>query len=136
MIEEDSKAAVRSLLARYIDLFNAADFETALRDCYNLPFSWLVGPAIDTVTTSEAFVTRMSAMRANLAAQGLSHSELLSCTVRMLGADAALAGVEVARHYTDDRPPEVTGGTYVVHSNGNEWRMTSLVAHPVGDIVT
>lgn len=136
MVKDDSKADVRSLMARYIDLFNAADFETALRECYNLPFSWMVGPAIDTASTPQEFVTRMSGMRASLADQGLTHSELVSCTVRMLGADAALAGVEVARHYTDGRSPEVSGGTYVAHNDGSGWRLTSLIGHPVGDIVT
>ncbi|HEY6870963.1 MAG TPA: hypothetical protein VI199_14505 [Novosphingobium sp.] len=135
MSEADPKAAIRTLLARYIELFNAADFETALQECYYLPFSWLVGPAIDSVDTPAAFVARMAAMRAALGDQGLDHSELVACTVRMLGPDAGLAGVEVARHYKDGRKPEVTGGTYVAHNDGTGWRLTSLIGHPVADIV-
>lgn len=136
MIEQDSKAAIQSLMARYIDLFNAADFETAVRECYNLPFSWLVGPAIDTTSSSPEFVARMSGMRANLAEQGLKCSELLNCTVRMLSPNAGLAGVTVARHYTDGRPSEVSGGTYVAHSDGNDWRLTSFIAHPIENIIS
>lgn len=136
MTEADAKAAIRALMARYIELFNAADFATALEEGYRLPFSWLVGPAIDTVTTPEAFVTRMSGMRATLGDQGLERSELLACTVRMLGENAGLAGVEVARHYKDGRPPELTCGTYVAHNDGSGWRLTSLIGHPVSDIVS
>lgn len=136
MPDADSTAAIQGVMARYIDLFNASDFATALEEGYRLPFSWLVGPAIDTVATPEAFVARMSGMRANLGAQGLERSELVSCTVRMLGDNAGLAGVEVARHYKDGRPPEVTGGTYVAHNDGSGWRLTSLIGHPVADIVS
>jgi hypothetical protein len=135
MNAEDAKAAIRSLMARYIDLFNAADFETAVRECYNLPFSWLVGPAIDTTSTPAEFVARMSSMRANLAEQGLKCSELLNCTVRMLSPNAGLAGVEVARHYTDGRSPEVSGGTYIAHNDGRGWRLTSFIGHPINEIV-
>lgn len=136
MAKEDQTGAVASLLAWYIDLFNAGDFETAASECYNLPFSWLVGRSLDTAMNEQAFVARMAAMRAGLADQGFERSELVACTVRMLGPDAALAGVTVARHYTDKRTPEVTAGTYVVHNDGDRWRLTSLIGHPVEDIVS
>lgn len=135
MVVGNAENAVKSLMSRYIDLFNADDFTTAVEECFNLPFSWLVGAAIDTVTTKQAFVERMSGMRAGLADQGFERSDLVGCTVRMLGANAALAGVEVARHYADKRPVEITGGTYVVHNDGTQWRLTSLIGHPVSDIV-
>lgn len=136
MAVENAEIEVKSLMSRYIDLFNADDFATAVDECYNLPFSWLVGSAIDSVTTKQAFVERMSVMRAALAEQGFERSDLVGCTVRMLGANAALAGVEVARHYADNRPIEVTGGTYVAHNDGSKWKLTSLIGHPVSDIVS
>ncbi|SKB79615.1 hypothetical protein SAMN06295937_101936 [Sphingopyxis flava] len=136
MVAGKAEGEVKSLMSRYIDLFNADDFATAAEECYNVPFSWLVGPTIDSVTTRQAFVERMSGMRASLAEQGFERSDLVGCTVRMLGADAALAGVEVARHYADKRPPEVTGGTYVAHNDGRGWRLTCLIGHPVSDIVS
>lgn len=136
MAKDDQENAVRSLMARYIALFNANDFETAVAECYNLPFSWLVGPVLDTVMTPQAFVARMAGMRASLVDQGFERTDLVACTVRMLGDNAALAGVEVARHYTDERTPEVTGGSYVAHNDGTGWRLTSLIGHPVSDIIT
>ncbi len=135
MDKDEAASAIRSLLSRYIELFNAADFETALA-CYHLPFSWLVGPTVATAFTPEDFVTRMTGMRADLAGQGLERSELVSCTVRMLGAHAALAGVEVARHFAAGRETEVTGGTYIVHNDGSGWRLTSIIGHPIEEIVS
>ncbi|MDO7833442.1 hypothetical protein Q4610_00115 [Sphingobium sp. HBC34] len=135
MAENQSVTEISSLLHHYIDLFNAADFETALAS-YHLPFSWLVGPIVATAFTPDDFITRMTAMRSGLAEQGFERSELVSCTVRMLGPDAALAGVEVVRHFAGDRAAEVTGGTYIAHNDGAGWRLTSIIGHPIADIVS
>lgn len=75
-------------------------------------------------------------MRADLAGQGFERSELISCTVRMLGPHAALAGVEVGRHFANGREMQVTGGTYIVHDNGEGWRLTSIIGHPIDEIVS
>ena len=135
MLEDKSATAIRALLQRYIDLFNAGDFETAL-DSYYLPFSWLVGPSIATAFTPDEFITKMNAMRAGLVEQGFERSELIACTVRMLGAHGALAGVEVARHFMNGRDVELTGGTYIVHNNGEGWRLTNIIGHPIDEIVS
>ncbi|MBB4614298.1 nuclear transport factor 2 family protein [Novosphingobium taihuense] len=135
MSEADSKTALRALMERYFELFNASDFGTALSECYNLPFSWLVGPAADTVLTPEAFVARMSAMRSSLADAGLTYSELLDTKVRMMGPNAALIGVVTARHYGNGKASEVSGATYVAHLGDKGWRLALLIAHPVQDIV-
>lgn len=135
MTGQQAEAAIGTLMHRYIDLFNIADFERALTECYHLPFSWLVGQSVDTVLTPAHFVARMAGMRSGLADNGLERSELLDCTVRMMGPDAALAGVKVARHYTDGREPEISAATYVAHHDGQGWRLTSLIAHPVDALV-
>lgn len=75
-------------------------------------------------------------MRADLAGQGFERSELISCTVRMLGPDAALAGVEVGRHFGNGRAVQETGGTYIVHHNGERWRLASIIGHPIDEIVS
>lgn len=136
MTEQGHSATFHALMQRYIDLFNASDFETALSECYLLPFSWLVGPNISTALSPADFVAHLSTMRAGLADDGLERSELLGCTVRMMGPNVALVGVEVARHYADGREAEVSGGTYVAHGNGENWRLALLIAHPIEDIVT
>lgn len=133
MTENNPVGAVSALLHRYIELFNAGDFKTAV-DSYYLPFSWLVGPAISTAFTADEFVTKMNAMRGGLVEQGFERSELTSCTVRMLGEQAALADVEVARHFKGGRV-EMTGGTYVVYKNGDNWKLTNIIGHPLDEIV-
>lgn len=135
MTDAEQTAPVHALIERYMDLFNSADFETALRECYALPFSWLLGPAMDTVTSERAFVERMAGMRAALAADGLLRSDLTACSVRMMGTNAALIGVEVARRYGEGRADEMSAATYVAHCDGGKWRLVLLIAHPADAIV-
>lgn len=131
----NNPAAVRALIDRYMELFNAADFETAVHECYTLPFSWLLGRAMDTVTDEDAFVKRMAGMRAALAEDGLDRSDLTACSIRMMGNDAALIGVEVARRYHDGRDAEMSAATYVAHHDGAAWRLAMLIAHSADAIV-
>lgn len=133
MVEDMSIAAIKRLLDDYMRLFSAGAFEAALAH-YHLPFSWLVGPSFATAVTPEQFIAKMTAMRDGLVAQGFERTELVSCTVRLLGPDAALAGIEIARHFVDGRV-EGSGGTYLLHRDGAAWRLVSIIAHPVEAIV-
>lgn len=134
MTDQDSVAAVQALLFDYIEKFNSGDF-TAAAASYHFPFSWIIGTGIATAFTAEDFIARMHAMRDGLLAQGFERSKLVACTVRMLGADAALAGVEVVRHFGDGRETETTGGTYTVHHDGAQWRLANIIGHPIEAIV-
>lgn len=134
MTEGSPAPAIRSLVSRYLDCFNAADFDGAL-GCYRLPFSWFFGPKVATVATCEKFLAMMTRTRDGLVDQGLGHSALMDCTVRMLGPGAALAGVAVSRRFADGTEMELTGGTYHVHNDGEGWRLTSFVSHPLDEIV-
>ncbi|MGJ0237402.1 hypothetical protein ACQEPB_02630 [Novosphingobium fluoreni] len=134
MTNQNFVAEIETLLRDYIDLFSAGDFETAVAS-YHLPFSWIIGPTIATAYTADEFIDKMNAMRNGLLEQDFLRSELVSCTVRMLGEHAALAGVEVARHYAGGREKEITGGTYIVHGDGTNWRLASIIGHPLSEIV-
>lgn len=133
MAQKDSPAEIKALMHNYIDLFTAGDFETAAKS-YEMPFSWIIGPSIATAFTPAEFVDKMNAMRNPLLDQGFERSELVSCNVRMLGDNAALVGVEVARHFADGRR-EVTGGTYTAHNDGSTWRLANIIGHPIDEIV-
>lgn len=134
MSEQNPAAEVEALLQHYMGLFSSGDFETAAA-LYHMPFSWVIGPAIATAFTPAEFIEKMTAMRDPLVANGFLRSELVTCKVRMLGQNAALAGVEVARHYADGRNPEITGGTYIVHHDGTAWKLVSIIGHPIAEIV-
>lgn len=134
MSQTNPAADIEELLQQYMGLFSSGDFEAAAA-FYHMPFSWIVGPTIATAFTPAEFVEKMTAMRAPLVADGFERSELVTCKIRMLGQYAALAGVEVARHYADGRTPEITGGTYVAHNDGTAWHLKSIVGHPTDEIV-
>ncbi|MDF8335376.1 hypothetical protein [Novosphingobium cyanobacteriorum] len=134
MSAHKSAAEVEALLQHYMGLFSSGDFETAAT-LYHMPFSWVIGPAIATAFNAAEFIKKMTAMRDPLVACGFLRSELVTCKVRLLGQNAALAGVEVARHYADGRNPEITGGTYIAHHDGTRWKLVSIIGHPIAEIV-
>lgn len=134
MSEHNPAAEVEALLQHYMGLFSSGDFETAAA-LYHMPFSWVIGPAIATAFTPAEFIEKMTAMRNSLVTNGFLRSELVTCKVRMLGQNAALAGVEVARHYADGRDAEITGGTYIAHHNATTWKLVSIIGHPIAEIV-
>lgn len=125
---------IEALVARYIDAFNADDFEAAFT-CYRMPFTWMFGPKAVSVATREEFLETMRKTKGALRREGLSHSKLLSVTVRMLGQFAALAGVEVTRVLADGSEMQRTGGTYLVHHDGEGWRLVVNTTHPLDAIV-
>lgn len=127
-------AAIEALVARYIDSFNTDDFETALT-CYRLPFTWLFGSKAVTVSTPEEFLATMRKTKSALRGDGLSRSRLLGVTVRMLGDHSALAGIEVTRVLEDGSEMHRTGGTYLVHNDGENWRLVANVSHSAQAIV-
>lgn len=133
MAQTDATAELKALMTRYMEQFSAGEFEAAVAS-YSMPFSWVIGPSIATAFKPEEFVQKMNAMRDPLVEQGFKRSELVSCSVRTLGANAALVGVEVARHFEDGRR-EVTGGTYIAHNDGSTWRLMSIIGHPLDEIV-
>lgn len=129
MTDPDRSAEGRSLIERYLDRFNESDFEAALA-CYNLPFTWFFDATPFCVTTQEQFVSTMRATKGKLVRDGLDHSSLIDCSVRMVGAHAAFAEVTVSRRRADGSEMEVAGGTYLLHDRGNGWRLAAFVGHP------
>lgn len=127
----ESQKEVTALIERYIKLFNERDFEAAL-DCYHIPFTWLFDDKAVSVGTGDEFLAMMKKTRQMLDDRGLSHSELVSTTVRILSDHVALAGVEVVRHNADGSSDRPIGGTYLVHRSRDGWR---LVAHGSHDPV-
>ncbi len=131
---EDAAREVEALVARYIDCFNADDFEGAMT-CYRLPFTWYFGPKSVTVSTPGEFLETMRKTKAALVKDGLSRSKLLGMTVRSLGRFAALAGVEVTRVLTDGSEMQRTAGTYFVHDDGTGWRLAINWTHSLDAII-
>lgn len=122
-------AEVEALVRRYVDLFNANDFEAAF-ECYRMPFTWLFGSRAVTVTSRQEFLEMMTATKATLVKKGLGKSSLIDVTVRMMDEHAALAGTAVIRTRVDGTPLETIGGTYMVHDDGRGWRLAGQMAHP------
>ena len=125
---------VRALVERYIDLFNADDFDAAF-DCYRMPFTWLFGSRAVTVTSRDEFLAMMTSTKAALVARGLGRSRLLGVTVRMMEDHVALAGTAIMRMRADGSELEELGGTYMVHHDGSKWRLVGQATHPVDAIV-
>lgn len=126
--------AIGALVSRYIDAFNADDFDAALT-CYRLPFTWLFGSKAVTVSTPEDFLATMRKTKGALREDGLSKSKLLGVTVRMLGNHSAVAGVEVTRVLEDGSEMQRTGGTYLVHHDGENWRFVANTAHALEALI-
>lgn len=125
----DGRAAqVEALVRRYIDLFNADDFEAAF-DCYRMPFTWLIGPRAVTVGSREEFLAICTATKASLVKKGLGSSRLVQLTVRMMDEHVALAGTAVVRTRADGTELKTVGGTYMVHDDGSGWRLVGQGTH-------
>lgn len=126
--------AIRALVEHYLDRFNRSDFQGALA-CYHLPFTWFFGASSFSVATPHEFLATMAKMKGKLVAGGLGRSDLQDLTIRMLGESAALAGVAVSRRRADGSELELTGGSYLVHDQGEGWRLAAFVGHPLEQIV-
>lgn len=129
-----AESEISSLVKRYIESFNAQDFDTALT-CYRLPFTWLFGPRAITAATPEQFFELMKQSWSDLGAKGLSASQLDSTTVRLLSDNAALAGVVVTRRRTDGSAIAKLGATYLVHRGKDGWRLVANATHPLEAII-
>jgi ketosteroid isomerase-like protein len=126
--------AVRLLIERYIASFNASDFEVAMA-CYRLPFTWFYGSGAPTVSSRDEFIAIMTKTKKKLVVAGLGQSLLIDCTVRMLGDQAAMAGVTVSRTRFDGSELERTGGSYLVYDKGDGWHLAAFVDHPLDQII-
>ena len=129
-VEQD----VTDLVKRYIDAFNAQRFEDAMA-CYRLPFTWLFGDRAVTAGSADEFLQLMHASWRDLGRKGLAASELVEVTVRPLGDNLALAGVEVARMRQDGTEIARLGGSYLVHLGADGWRLVTYGSHPLSAIV-
>jgi hypothetical protein len=134
MSDVSGSREVEALLHRYIDLFNAEDFEAAF-ECYRMPFTWLFGATAVTVTSRDEFLAMMTASKASLRKKGLGKSRLTKVIVRMMDEHVALAGVAVVRVRPDGSELETIGGTYMVHNDGQGWRLVGHGTHSVDAIV-
>lgn len=125
---------IDGLVHRYIERFNAGDFDGA-SECYRLPFTWLFGSNAVTVSTPEEFLAMMETTKAALVKKGLSHSELLETTVHQLDEHIALVGTKVVRVRTDGTRGGVLAGTYLVHNDDSGWRFVTQFSHPIDAIM-
>ena len=129
-----ASAQVEELVSRYINAFNAGDFEAAL-ECYRLPFTWFFGAKSVTVSSREEFLTTMAKTKQALIKEGLAASKLISTTVRMMGDHMATAGLIVTRVYADGREMQRTAATYLVHNDGGQWRLATNFMHPEAALI-
>lgn len=129
MTADGAEAQVEALVRRYIDAFNAGDFEAALA-CYRLPFTWFFGAKAVTVSSRDEFLSMMAKTKQALVREGLARSELTSTTVRTIGPHIALAGLIVTRVHAGGGEMERMAATYLVHNDGESWRLAANFMHP------
>ena len=125
---------IRSLVQRYIDVFNAADFE-ACAECYRFPLSFITPAGVSVLASREEFLAMWHKNHAALVAQGWARSTLDETHVRLLDANLAFGSIKVTRLSGDGSVMETAGGVYTLRKGREGWKIVANVMQDVGNML-
>lgn len=125
---------IRSLVQRYIDVFNAGDFE-ACAECYRFPLTFITPAGVSVLASREEFLAMWRKTHAALVAQGWARSTLDETHVHLLDANLAFASIQVTRLRGDGSVMEAAGGVYTLRKGREGWKIVANVMQDVGNLL-
>lgn len=123
----DLTAEVEELYARYLEVWNARDFEGVAR-CFSEPAMFVLPTAAVSLPDRAAVVALLQKVFAGLEANGFSHSTIGGVTARACGEGLAIVDArDVRRLRADGSAIEVIDGHCVLRKEQGAWMFTTVV---------
>lgn len=128
----DLKSEVDELYARYLEAWNARDFERVASH-FSEPAMFVLPAAAVSLPNRAALVALLEKVFAGLEANGFSHSTIGAVTARACGEGLAIADArDVRRLRADGTAIEVIDGHYVLRREQKGWLFTLAVSCALG----
>ncbi|MEM7024645.1 MAG: nuclear transport factor 2 family protein [Pseudomonadota bacterium] len=121
------KSEVDELYARYLEAWNARDFE-GVAACYTEPAMFVLPTGAVSLPDRPALVALLKKLFAGLEADGFSHSTIGAVGARACGEGLAIADArDVRRLRADGSTIEVIDGHYVLRKDEGSWLFMLVV---------
>lgn len=130
--DQDDSRQIEALFRRYIEAWNARDFNCIAHEVYRTPVPVFDTGATSTLETPEAIVNLLSGLRSELDGAGFTHSELVDVSQCNLGGGLAFASFHYRRFNSrdPDAGKEVLSSAYILRRYADGWRCVAHVVQP------
>ena len=125
---ENEKEAVTRILLDYYRAFSELDPQAITPYC-NVPTLFIGPQGVFAATTHDAMVAAFTTFMEGLRKRGFGRSELSGLTVKLLGANTALAAGIATRYQADGQELDRVGVTYLTQKADSGWKISVNVIH-------
>jgi len=125
---ESEKEAVTRILFDYYSAFSELDPQAITPYC-NVPILFIGSQGVFAATTHDTMVAAFTTFMEGLRKRGFGRSELSGLTVKLLGANTALAAGIATRYTADGQELDRLGVTYLMQKADSRWKIAVNVIH-------